>query len=1362
MAKRRRLSVEEYTVGWICALPTELAAAQEMLDEVHDGFDNHDSNSIYTLGRIGDHNVVVACLPKGQMGTNSAATVAARLQSSYPAIRFAVLVGIGGGVPSAKADIRLGDVVVSLPEKMHGGVVQYDFGKSTPNGLERTGHLNAPPKVLLEAVAKLQASHLRGKTRLHEYLVYFEKLPGFQSPGPERDVLFKAGYEHSLGETCSNNCDEGELIQRCIRGENPVVHYGTIASGNLVMRKGTERDHVSLELGGVLCFEMEAAGLMNSFGCIVIRGICDYADSHKNKDWQPYASATAAAYTKELLAVIPPASVARIRTADKVSRDEPDTDQQETLGRLPYVAEATFNSYQRQHEATCLDNTRSQVLQKINDWADRQDGASIFWLNGWAGIGKSTIARTITRQYHDKERLGASFFFSRGGGDTGHARQFVTTIARQLSNYISRLQSPMCKAIGACVDIGSQSLTDQWRQLVIRPLSDLSNESRLPPYLIVLDALDECDDERNIRMIIQILGEAQVASCNLIKVFITSRPTLPIEHELFRIPAENRCNLVLHHLPSEALRHDISIYLQHELRLIAGHIGCESSWPGSKTLDLLTEKSSGLFIWCATACRFIDEGGPFAEERLNTVLQGGSSGSGPEESLNKIYTSVLCSAVPVAYTRQEQSKLYGLLRQALGAIVLLSSPLPLESVCKLLQLRMQRVTYMLTNLHAILDIPHDPTRKIRLHHPSFRDFLLDKDRCKDENFWVDEPQAHHDLAHGCLRLMRANLRENMYDLATYGASVDDIDETQLQRSVSLELQYACLFWVHHIQRSNVLLSDNDIVHDFLRDHVLHWLEVLGWMRKVPEGIRAILSLDSLAKDSDCSHLQELTWDARRLSQANKAVLEKSPLQIYFSALLFAPSQSLIRVRFQNQLLRWLTTIPRISSQWSPVQQTLECQLNGARYFTFSSDGKMLASTSGRTVRLWDTLTGDCLHIFQPATEPESLQLEETAEGLSLEFEDSWPISPATKSCEFSKDGATLAAACGKMVYIWDVVTGQCLGRLLGHTLPVYQLAFSCNGQTLATSSADKTVRAWDPSARQCIHLLEGHTGPIFAVAFSPAPHRANTLASASIDGTIRVWDSLTGRCEHTMKTDIRIICALAFSHDGSILASACGNKTSTSLEEIGANTVQLWSPSTGQSLSNLRGHMRPITAIAFSPNSSMLASSGEDATVRLWDPITGQCLRVLQNHGWASDVRFSMDGKVLASAAWYYGNEVRLWDPVDGTLLRVLSGHTSWVIGVTFAPPLQDGNSVLASGSYDDTVLIWDVSAEQVSEAAERRYDGYCGIATSPEGTKMATQHENTIQIWDTISGNLMRQLKVPKGKKGRVQYCGICPLEGV
>lgn len=320
----RQLRRDEYTVGWVCALPVELAAAQEMLDEEHNDLErdpaDNDEN-LYVLGSIGGHNIAIVCLPAGRIGNNPAAVVATQLNATFKSIRFGLMVGIGGGVPNLEADIRLGDVVVSQPYGKFGGVVQYDFGKATPSGFERTGSLNSPSHVLLSAVSRVQANEVLGRSQLSMYISKLERNLRFQRLKTELDVLFDAAYDHEGGQTC-DRCSFDRRKERQPResGKEVVVHYGTIASGNRVMRSGLERDKVSAELGGVLCFEMEAAGLMNSFPCLVIRGICDYADSHKHKRWQAYAAATAAACAKEVLLVIPPAEVAKARTVEETSR----------------------------------------------------------------------------------------------------------------------------------------------------------------------------------------------------------------------------------------------------------------------------------------------------------------------------------------------------------------------------------------------------------------------------------------------------------------------------------------------------------------------------------------------------------------------------------------------------------------------------------------------------------------------------------------------------------------------------------------------------------------------------------------------------------------------------------------------------------------------------------------------------------------------------------------------------------------------------------------------------------------------------------------------------------------------------------
>jgi nucleoside phosphorylase len=288
-----------------------------MLNKEHNTspYDAYNTN-LYTCGRVSKHNVVIACLPEGQMGTNLAAAVAVQIKSTFLSTQFSLIVGIGGSMPSEEADVRLRDVVVSKPYKTHSRVVQYDAGKATAGRFERTGALNMPPTVLLNAVANVQAKQIREKGRLLEYLSKLDSLPDFSREAAGSDNLFKAEYSYVGGTTCIK-CSAEHTASQEVRSQKVIVHYRTIASSNKVIKNAAVQDKLSAELGGVLCFEMEAAGLMNSFPCLVIRGISDYADTHKNYKWQAHAAGTAAAYVKELLSVIPAAEVINTRWAEE-------------------------------------------------------------------------------------------------------------------------------------------------------------------------------------------------------------------------------------------------------------------------------------------------------------------------------------------------------------------------------------------------------------------------------------------------------------------------------------------------------------------------------------------------------------------------------------------------------------------------------------------------------------------------------------------------------------------------------------------------------------------------------------------------------------------------------------------------------------------------------------------------------------------------------------------------------------------------------------------------------------------------------------------------------------------------------------
>lgn len=328
-----------YTVGWVCALPREQSAASFMLDRIHPPLKNPpNDNNAYILGNIGKHNIVIACLPMGLTGNNSSAAVATRMIATFVNIKIGLMVGIGGGLP--QKNVRLGDVVISCPKGRSPGVVQWDFGKAEKGGkLRRTGSLDKPPTALLTTLSKLESDAVGSRAQVKEYLNDLKTRSGvpksFVDPSMLKDVLYKSNYAHvdKIHTTGGDNfedqmknkavdcalCDKNMVVERDPKADSINFHYGLIASGNQVIKDALVRNKLFDDLyeeltAETLCVEMEAAGLMNDFPCLVIRGICDYADSHKNDAWQDYAACVAAAFAKVLLTLLPPTEVDEMRS----------------------------------------------------------------------------------------------------------------------------------------------------------------------------------------------------------------------------------------------------------------------------------------------------------------------------------------------------------------------------------------------------------------------------------------------------------------------------------------------------------------------------------------------------------------------------------------------------------------------------------------------------------------------------------------------------------------------------------------------------------------------------------------------------------------------------------------------------------------------------------------------------------------------------------------------------------------------------------------------------------------------------------------------------------------------------------------
>ncbi|GMF97349.1 unnamed protein product [Aspergillus oryzae] len=375
---------DDYTVAWICALPLEMAAAKAMLDEVHPPLPQPETDhNVYTLGSVSGHNVVVAPLPSGVYGTISASTVVSHMISTYSKIRFGLMVGIGGGVPSKSADIRLGDVVISKPTATSTGVIQYDYGKTLRDGrFQHTGSLNKPPPVLLKAMSQLESDSMTGKTLISKIL--FNVLDECeemreQFSRPKDDWLFRSTYNHENSEYNCSGCDQTQLVNRPERRtDDPYFHYGLIASGDQVMKDAKTRDSIAQDLD-ILCFEMEAAGLMDELPSLAIRGICDYCDSHKNKQWQGYAALAAAAYAKALLLKVP--IYCRKNESQKCG---------ESVWMVPFRKNLRFVG-------------REEEITKTEEFLMQQDGPGKVAICGLGGVGKTQIALELAYRIRKRD-----------------------------------------------------------------------------------------------------------------------------------------------------------------------------------------------------------------------------------------------------------------------------------------------------------------------------------------------------------------------------------------------------------------------------------------------------------------------------------------------------------------------------------------------------------------------------------------------------------------------------------------------------------------------------------------------------------------------------------------------------------------------------------------------------------------------------------------------------------------------------------------------------------------------------------------------------------------------------------------------
>ncbi|KAG9522040.1 purine and uridine phosphorylase, partial [Aureobasidium melanogenum] len=622
---------QHYTVGWICAITTEHTAARQFLDEEYECPDHvsaNDSNS-YTLGMMAGHNVVIAVLPRGTYGLSPAASVAANMLSSFPNIRVGLMVGIGGGAPTAKNDIRLGDIVVSSPENHTGGVYQYDYGKTIQDReFKQTGFLNKPPAVVLTAVSVLESTYeSEGHNIEHSINAALERKPrlkkNYSRPVQETDRLYKSTVVHpydSEGNSegdCRQLCGSQphDIVRRRERGEHeddPAIHYGIIASANQLMKDASIRDRLANEKG-ILCFEMEAAGLMNHFPCLVIRGICDYADSHKNKEWQGYAAMTAAAYAKDLLTRMVPSRVAQEERLGKVlseiekgvtklyeeTKSSADAFRAHAHSTEQHLEKEALR-YQNEGHRKCHQVFKTSTYERFKNinpdrvkdtcqWVlnhsqyqhwNESATDDLLWISADPGCGKSVLSKSLVDEILMSDAVGNTicyFFFK----DNDEQNSLATCLCALLHQLFQHQRHLLQHAIAAWHSDGSklQQETDKLWHILLAATSNAAAHNTT----CVLDALDECKDGDRSNLIEKLAQFHENAAYSQhhrqswLKFIVTSRPYDDIQRGFQHIPSSLPAIRLRGEEENDQIRVEIDRVINHRVLQLANELGLRKS-----------------------------------------------------------------------------------------------------------------------------------------------------------------------------------------------------------------------------------------------------------------------------------------------------------------------------------------------------------------------------------------------------------------------------------------------------------------------------------------------------------------------------------------------------------------------------------------------------------------------------------------------------------------------------------------------------------------------------------------------------------------------------------------------------------------
>ncbi|KAF9647967.1 hypothetical protein BDM02DRAFT_2470495 [Thelephora ganbajun] len=588
----------------------------------------------------------------------------------------------------------------------------------------------------------------------------------------------------------------------------------------------------------------------------------------------------------------------------------------------------------------CLEGTRIAVLDEVELWTRDFDKPPVYWLNGLAGTGKSTIAQTIAERIFADGRLGASFFCSRDFEDRRNLHFIFPTLAVQLARRYTEFRSIFVPLVQSDPAIAHESLYNQMRKLIVEPLEESAIST-----VIVIDALDECKDVEPASAILSVLGQC-VSEIPKVKFFLTGRPE-PRIREGFQLPLLGQATdvFVLHEVKSSRVDSDIRLLLRHNFSEIADRRGVLDGWPTEEQLNLLCERAAGLFVYAVATVQFIDHKNNDPKEQLDRLLRSPESSAcvgktklKTNTTLDSLYMSILQEAFGNDDPEDDHKT-----RSVLGAVILATNPLSPSMITTLLGFSAKDVFLRLSSIHSLLTLQEDIDQPVRSFHKSFPDFIVDPARCINQRFLVSPPNHHMELLFGCLNLMNQTLEKNMCKLqgAVTNSEVPDLHE-RTDRYIDSALQYACKSWHKHFVDEHTVRTPKitSTLHRFLENKFLFWLEVLSVLGATREAVDA---LDLVTKLSEAPPTVELANDCFRFVTGFFQVIDESALHIYHSALPVSPQMSMVRKLYgpyANPLTRIVHGLP---VSWDPAIVTMGYFCEAAAW---SPCGRFIAISNG--------------------------------------------------------------------------------------------------------------------------------------------------------------------------------------------------------------------------------------------------------------------------------------------------------------------------------------------------------------------------------------------------------------------------------